>query len=159
MEAKSCGCPRIDPAQWHEKILSWKGKCFFAKQVNFFFGAQLGMDLRTREAAEEIERRGYVMEDPAVILVQPGLFRGLVLIGIAAPDEKSPEVRVFDDSPMASVVLSSAEPSTAPGFRLLRRFVASQKRSCTERFIWYTTCPTCLALEKRYTTVFLARLR
>jgi hypothetical protein len=159
MEAKSCGCPRIDPALWHQQVHSWKGKCFFAKQVNFFFGAQLGMDVRTREAAEEIERRGYVMEDPAVILVQPGLFKGYVLIGIAAPDDRPPEVRVFDDSQMASVVLSSPEPGTAPGLRLLKSFVASLKRTCAERYVWYTTCPTCLAQEKRYTTVFLARLR
>lgn len=158
MESKDCGCPVINEQAWHGKTFSWEGRCFFRKEVRFFFGVPMGIEDRTRIAAEEIERRGYVMEDPAVILVQPGLFKGYVLIAVAHPGDMARDVITFDARPMIAVVHRSEVPKNAPGMRMLKKNLSKMRAKADAFFVWYTTCPRCLQTEKKYTTVFLARL-
>ena len=157
MEAKACGCPLISNDEWHQTTFSWEGRTFFHKEVKFFFKNPVGIEERTREAAEEIEKRGYAMDDPSVILVQPGSFKGAVLIGIHDPDDASPDVVTFDARPLVSVVHRSKEPKVAPGFKSLKQFVSKSHRSIADYYVWYTTCPQCFAADKTYTTVLIAR--
>ncbi|MBM4371551.1 MAG: hypothetical protein FJ098_07850 [Deltaproteobacteria bacterium] len=157
MDAKQCGCPLIDDGEWHRRAFSWEGRTFFRKEVRFFFKTPMGIEERTREAAEEIERRGYALDEPCVILVEQASFRGAVLIGILDPGEKTPDVVTFDSHPLLSVVHRSREPRVGPGLKTLRQFVVESHRAVTDTFIWYTTCPRCFEAERIYTTVLLAR--
>ena len=157
MEAKTCGCPIIHDNEWHKRTFSWEGRTFFRKDVSFFLGTPMGIEDKTREAAEEIEKRGYALDEPSIILVQPGSFKGAVLIGIFPPGEDSPDIVTFDSRPLVSVVHRSSEPKVAKGLRALRNFVKAQHRKVKEIYIWYTTCPTCFQDDKKYTSVLIAR--
>jgi Bacterial hydrolase len=157
MEAKNCGCPQISDSEWHQKTFSWEGRTFFRKEVNFFFRTPLGIEEKTREAAEEIEKRGYLLDEPSIILIESGVFKGAVLIGIMPPGEESPDVVTFDSRPLISVVVRSDEPRVMPGIKSLRKYVASLHHQLKVVFIWYTSCPKCLEEEKKYTTVFMGR--
>jgi len=157
MEAKACGCPLIVDDEWQRTAFSWEGRTFFQKEVKFFFKNPMGIEERTREAAEEIEKRGYALDDPSIILVQQGSFKGAVLIGILDPDDNTPEVVTFDARPLVSVVRRSKEPKVAPGLKALKQFVSDSHRTIADTYIWYTTCPHCYEEEKVYTTVLIAR--
>ncbi len=157
MEAKPCGCPVIVDEEWHRKTFSWEGRTFFRKEVKFFFKTPVGIEERTREAAEEIEKRGYALDDPSIILVEQGSFKGAVLIGIMDPDDKSPDVVTFNSHPLVSVVQRSKEPRLAPGLKALKQFMSESHRTIADIYIWYTTCPRCFEAEKVYTTVVIAR--
>ena len=97
------------------------------------------------------------MDDPSIILVQQGSFKGAVLIGIHDPGDKTPEVVTFDAHPLVSVVRRSKEPKVAPGLKALKQYVSESHRSIADTYIWYTTCPHCFDNEKLYTTVLIAR--
>ncbi|MFH1532165.1 MAG: hydrolase [Pseudomonadota bacterium] len=157
MEAKACGCPVIVDEEWHRTTFSWEGRTFFQKEVKFFFKNPVGIEERTREAAEEIEKRGYALDDPSIILVQQGSFKGAVLIGILEPDDQTPEVVTFDARPLVSVVSRSKEPKVAPGLKALKQYVSESHRSIADTYIWYTTCPNCYDQERTFTTVLIAR--
>jgi hypothetical protein len=157
MEAKACGCPVIVNEEWHRTAFSWEGRTFFQKEVKFFFKNPVGIEERTREAAEQIEKRGYAMDDPSIILVQQGSFKGAVLIGILDPDDKASEVVTFDARPLVSVVHRSKEPKVAPGLKALKQYVSESHRTIAETYIWYTTCPHCFKENQTYTTVLIAR--
>ncbi len=117
MEAKACGWPVIVDEEWHRTAFSWEGRTFFQKEVKFFFKNPVGIEESTREAALEIEKRGYALDDPSIILVQQGSFKGAVLIGIHDPDDKTPEVVTSTPIPWSLWCVAPRSPRSRPASR------------------------------------------
>jgi hypothetical protein len=154
MKQKDCGCPVIEAKDWEGRVFNWDGKAFYTEKVNYFFGVPLNVENRMARAAEAIEKKGYFLEDPLMVLVVEGTFSGAVYIAILPPEESVPAIRIFDNSLVESTVYQRGDSRVAPGVKEFRARLEEQGKLVRNVFLWHLGCPRCASADGYQTIIF-----
>ena len=154
MSQKPCGCPVVTAEQWEGQQFNWKDKTFFQEKVNYLFKAPLNVEGKVQVAAEAIEKRGYMLEEPLMILMQEGTFSGAVLVAILPPDAKDPQVVTFGESTVCSTVFELNDAKIGPGVKDFRAKLQAQGKRVKNVYLWHVTCPNCTQIEGFKTVIF-----
>jgi len=157
MTQKPCGCPVIQNEEYEGRTFNWDGRSFYTDKVSHFLRVPLNVEKKMAEAAEIIERRGYVLEDPLVVLVREGSFSGALFIAVLPPEEESADVVTFGPSLLEASVYDRRDEKIGPGVRRFRRRLAREGKTVNSFYLWHLGCPQCTRLEG-YKTVILAEL-
>ena len=154
MEYKDCGCPIIRNVEWEGKEFDWQGKTFFAEPVRYFFTVPMDVEQKMQEAAEIIEKRGYMVEEPLMILVKEGPFAGTIYVAILPPEAQDPQVVTFPQSKFTATVVERKEPKIGPLLKAFRTKLKAMGKRVKGLYLWHVTCPTCSRVEGYKTVVF-----
>lgn len=157
MTENQCGCPDIEPADWEGQEHDLSHLSFFVRPIKYFFGSPMGFEQQAMEAANEIQRRGYVLAEPLFVLEQPGRFSGRLLIGILPPSESDPSLLSFANARFVAKVYKRKEPSYDAGLKAFLNDARSFGLEYKSVLMWHVGCPKCVA-RTGYTTVILGEL-
>lgn len=157
MSQKECGCPSIVDAQWEGQVFNWKDKTFFVEDVSYFFSVPINVEKKVQHVAEAIEAKGYMLEEPLMILMQETSFSGKIYVAILPPEEPDPHVVDFADSEMHATVFTRAAPKIGPGSKAFKNKLKSQGKKVLNTFFWHVTCPEC-TMASGYKTVIFAQV-
>ena len=109
MSPNACGCPTINPADWEGKLFNWEGKAFFYKHVKYLFSVPLNVERKMAEAAQMIEQRGYILEEPLMILAREGRFKGTIFVAILPTEGEDKSVINVPPCALAATVYQRKE--------------------------------------------------
>ena len=154
MSHRACGCPAIASEDWEGKVFNWKDKTFFVEDVSYFFSVPINVEKKVQQAAAKIEAKGYMLEEPLMILMQESSFSGKIYVAILPPEEADPQVVDFADSEMHASVCTRKEPKIGPGARVFRKKLRQQGKKVLNTFFWHVTCPECTMAEGFKTVMF-----
>jgi hypothetical protein len=154
MSQKDCGCPIIDNNEWEGRTFNWDGRTFYSEKVNHFFKVPLNVENKMAEAAEAIEKQGYMLEDPLMVLVREGTFAGAVYVAILPPDEDDPNVVTFQNSVIETMVYDRRDSKVGPGVKAFKKKLSAQSKVAKGFYLWHLGCPRCAALEGYKTVIF-----
>ncbi|MBM4353125.1 MAG: hypothetical protein FJ109_04910 [Deltaproteobacteria bacterium] len=157
MAHKECGCPVIGNESYEGKMFNWEGKTFYVQPVRYIFRVPIDVEKRMAEAAEAIEKKGYMMEEPPVILSNEGVFSGRMLVGILPPESQDPNVLTFSNSLVEATVYDRKDAPVSPGVKAFRERLEKQGKKVKDIYVWHTGCPSCIRLEG-YKSVLFAEL-
>lgn len=157
MSQKDCGCPVIRNEEWDGRTFNWDGKTFYSEKVNHFFKVPLNVENKMAEAAEAIEKQGYMLEDPLMVLVREGTFSGAVYVAILPPDGQDPNVVTFENSVIETAVYQRRDSKVGPGVKAFRKKLEGQGKAVKGVYLWHLGCPSCSAIEG-YKTIIFAEL-
>ncbi len=155
----TCNCPEISDQDWHMKDQDWSGRIFYFDYLQHFFNLPLGFAKRLSEIKLEIARKGYQLLESEVILYQPGLFQGRILLEIKDPEQYDANVEVFENARVLSRVFSGPRNKLGAAVAELKAFTLD--RTHIEPgiiYYWHTTCPVCTDKRGGDKTVLFARV-
>lgn len=153
-----CGCPRLDPEEWHEVESDWSDAKFLRGRVWSAFGVPLTFHRTWRRLEERARREGIAVAEEPMVLLGPGRFLRTLLLELA------------DDAPLGPGVL---QPGGFVFSRLvpaplgaMKRELAATVEAARRRYgrepdtvwIWYLTCAAC-SRPRNFETLFLAHYR
>jgi hypothetical protein len=156
MSQKDCGCPIVQNEEWEGRTFNWEGKTFYSEKVNHFFKVPLNVENKMAVAAEAIEKQGYMLEEPLMVLVQEGTFSGAVFVAILPSDQQDANVVTFGNTVIETTVYDRRHSKVGPGVKAFRKRLEGQNKQVTSIYLWHLGCPRCAALEG-YKTVIFAR--
>ncbi len=154
MSQKDCGCPIVQNEEWEGRTFNWEGRTFYTEKVNHFFKVPLNVENKMAEAAEAIEKRGYMLEEPLMVLVQEGTFSGAVYVAILPTDQQDENVVAFENTIIETTVYDRRDSKVGLGVKAFRKRLEGQGKTATNVFLWHLGCPGCAALEGYKTIIF-----
>lgn len=154
MSHKDCGCPIISSEEYEGKTFNWEGRAFYTEKVSHFFRVPMNLENKMAQAAETIEKRGYILEEPLMILVREGTFSGTISVAILPPEEESADVHVFSNTFIEATVYDRREPPAGPGTKAFLKKLAAQNKRVSAVYLWHLGCPRCVQLEGHRTVIF-----
>ncbi len=154
MSHKECGCPDIRNEDWEGRTFNWEGKTFYAEKVNHFFKVPLNVENKMVEAAEAIEKQGYMLEEPLMVLVREGTFSGAVYVAILPPEGDDPNVITFPNTVIEASVYDRKESKVGPGVKAFRKRLEKQGKPIRDIYMWHLGCPECAARDGYKTILF-----
>ncbi len=157
MSDQHCACISIDESQWDGKVHDFSDKSFYVKPVKYFFQAPMNVDAAMAEAADEIDKKGYMVEEPMMVLELPGRFSGALLIAIYPPDSVDPSVHPLPRTNIYSKVYHRKEAKIQPGVKGFVKELEKSGKKVQDLYLWHISCPQCGA-SQGYKTVILASL-
>lgn len=156
MTQSSCGCPELVPSDWEGTEHDFSDRTFYVEDVRYFFGAPLGVEKKMAEAADDLERKGYVVEEPLMVLAEPGRFSGKIWIAILPPEGTDPKVRSLPPGKLLSTYYQRRSEPIEPGVKAFRSKLAAQGKRPKTVYLWHASCPQCVASEGFKTVIFAA---
>lgn len=157
MSPNACGCPTINPADWEGKLFNWEGKAFFYKHVKYLFSVPLNVERKMAEAAQMIEQRGYILEEPLMILAREGRFKGTIFVAILPTEGEDKSVINVPPCALAATVYQRKEAKIGPGVKAFKRRLEAEKKRVKDIYLWHVSCPMCAA-KHGYKTIIFAEL-
>jgi hypothetical protein len=140
----SCNCPEIKDEEWHLKDFDWSGKFFYFVEVPHVLKVPLALDKKKNELSDEISEKGYTSVNPELVLYQPGMFRGKLLVEIEDPEQFDANVTLFDDARVFTRVHHSRTGSLKNTIEELKAFTLDRSHVLPrEIYFWQVTCPHC----------------
>ncbi|GEM_PF-4208668 len=158
MAERPCGCPEIDAGEWEGVEHDLSHLAFFTRPVKYLFGSPIGFENQALQAADDIQKRGYVLAEPLFVLEKPGRFSGLLLVGILPPSDPDPALVSF--APTTKFIAKVYRRKEASYDAGMKAFLAQAKEKHTEFksiMMWHVGCPRCIQASG-YTTIFLGEL-
>ena len=155
----SCNCPDVNDQDWHLQDQNWDGKFFYFEYVRHFFNVPLGYDKQLRAMKRDMARKGFRLVNADMVLYQPGLFQGRLLMEINDPDQYDANVERFDQARLLSRVHQGSRSGLKDALQELKAF--TQDRAHLDPLIiyyWYTTCDKCAKIRGYEKTVLFARV-
>ena len=150
-----CSCPELKDQDWEGQTHDFSEKTFYVEDVRYFFDTPVGLDKKVMQAAEDIDRKGYVVEEPLMVLAESGRFKGRIWIAILPPDGADPHVRSLPVGKLFSTVYSRKTASVGPGVKAFRSRLKGRNITPKTIYLWHITCPRCCP-TKGYRTVIFA---
>ena len=157
MSEKPCGCPEIEPSDWEGQEHDLSHLAFYTKPVKYFFGSPIGFEQQAIHAADEIQKKGYMLAEPLFMLEQHGRFAGMLLVGILPPGETDPALVSFPTSRFIAKVYRRQEASYEAGLKAFLDDAKAVSRVYKGVYMWHVGCHRCIK-QGGYTTVFLGEL-
>ncbi len=160
MESESvCDCPEIKDQDWHNKEMNWSGKIFYFEDVPHFLNIPLGLEKRQHGMLEAIQRKGYTIANREMILHQPGLFKGRILIEIDDPEQYDANVIQLENTRVLTRVYHGSRAGIKNAVEELKVFAQDRVHVLPGTiYLWYVTCPKCAQSRGGDKTVLLARV-
>lgn len=158
-EPRECRCPEIDDRDWHLQEMDWSGKFFYFEDLAHFFRIPLGMERKQEILREETARKGYQVINDDLIMHEPGMFQGHLLIEIADPEQYDANVLQFDNARVLTRVYRGAPGGMKKALDELKAFAQDRTHVLPGAiYFWYVTCPKCASKRGGNKTVLLARV-
>ncbi len=155
----SCDCPEIKDEDWHLKDFDWSGKYFYFVEVPHVLKVPLALDKRKAQLSEEISEKGYAVVNPELILYQPGMFRGKLLLEIEDPEQFDAYVTRFDDARIFTRVHRGGSGGLKKSVEELKAFTLDRAHVLPrEIYQWQVTCPRCAPDRGGEKVVLFARV-
>jgi len=158
-DQKKCKCPEIEDQDWHLKDLDWSGKFFYFEDLPHFFNVPLGLEKKQEEMKAQIVRKGYSIVNEDMILHEPGLFRGRLLLEIEDPEQYDANVLQFENARILTRVHHGGSGGLKESLDELKAFTQDRTHVLPGAiYYWHVTCPKCAKERGGDKTVLLARV-
>lgn len=151
-----CGCPRLDPDDWHDVESDWSDIEFVRTHTTAVFGVPVGIAGLRGELKELARAAGAEVTSDAMLLFGEGRFRRPVMLEIERAEGATGGTVVRP----GGIAFTRLVP--AP-FGQVRKLADEFRDEASERFgrapdalwLWYLTCRECSA-ERDFETLFVA---
>lgn len=157
-QPEDCGCPHLDPEDWHEVESDWSDIAFVRGATTAFLGVPVGYANMRQDLLARAEKTGASVPPDAMLLLGSGKFRRPLLLEV---EDVQPGARGVEfPGGIAFTRLVSAP------WGEMRRVVEESEQAAEERYgrkpdglwVWYLTCRVCSS-ERNFETLIVAHYR
>jgi bifunctional DNA-binding transcriptional regulator/antitoxin component of YhaV-PrlF toxin-antitoxin module len=155
----ACNCPEINDQDWHMKDQTWNGKFFYFEYVRHIFSFPMGFDVQVKKMKQDLAHKGYQLVIPDLVLHQPGMFQGRILVEIQDPEQYDANVEPLDNARILSRVVKGSGARMGQALQELKTFTRDRTHlDPTVVYYWHTTCKRCAKTRGYEKTVLFARV-
>lgn len=141
------------------KDLDYTGKYFYFEDVPHLLGKPIGMGKKLSEMKHQIERKGYTMINPEIILHLSGSFSGRILVEIENPDQYDANVDFFENARILTRVYKGSLGGIKKGVGELVAYAEDRTHiGPSAIYYWHVSCPICAKQSGSNKVVLFARV-
>lgn len=154
---QGCGCPQLDPEDWHEVESDWSDIAFVRTSTTAVMGVPVGFAGIREELEKKAAKAGASVPADAMFLLGAGRFRRPVLLEI---EEPAAGKDVVHPGGFAYTRLVPAPWGDMQKVVDSTEAVATEKygRKPDDLWVWYLTCRAC-SNERNFETLIVAHFK
>jgi hypothetical protein len=149
-------CPQFDPDPWQDKEIAWDGKRFVQDRVRCFLHIPLNFGGVMKRNMEKIEAAGAKPDDCVILSDDNSLWGADVYISVAK-DVPGAQMASISGT-FLSKVFEGPYSRMGKWCKEMKAHVASQGKSLSRMYSYYTTCPRCAKKYGKNYVVLLAQV-
>ena len=158
VQREDCGCPHLDPEDWHEVESDWSDIAFVRGTTTAVLGVPVGYANLRQELSARAEKLGASVPDDAMLLLGSGNFRRSLLLEVEGVEPGTKGVEFPGGMAFSRLV-------SAP-WGQMKSLVEESENMAEERYgrrpddiwVWYLTCRICSS-ERNFETLIVGHYR